>query len=280
MIAALCISLSACDSTNTGENTGGAFQFGIAPTVSLDGGSRWFALGDTGIYYDAALNFLVRNGTAIDREIYYTITFGLQTNNGLTTDSSVLASFNGIRFVSDTIELPKNGSVNISDTLFIDLCRRVYQDWRMPYGYRLTIYSVGTSDSLTNEGNCAGSVESNRFRGVTLTDSKGVVVGSADGPDDGDYMSFDTTDIKVLPFYPNPATHTAIALYTSQKKRKATLYYFYTRRVSVFEAALTVFLSGTNNFYAADIPTGQIRLGLIFLDESGKQDTVYGDLLK
>jgi hypothetical protein len=273
--------INSCDSTND-EPDGAILQFGIAPTVSLVGGSRWFSGGDTGIYYDASVDFLLRNGTSNDRKVYYVITFGLKSEDGLITDSSFIVSLGGLTFVSDTLDLRKNGSISISDTLFVGLGRTIYQDWHMPYAYKLTVYSVNTSDTLMTEGSCAGSIESNRFHGATLTDSKGVVLGLADGPDDGDYNSPDTAEIKVLPFYPNPATHTAIGIYTTLKKRKAFMSYFYTPRISVGEAGTTDFFSGTNNFYAdlRELPNGQFRIGIIFIDESGKQDTIYGDILK
>ncbi len=270
-------------SSDTITPGGGVFDtdlsFSRTATPSLTGGGRFFGQKDTGVWYDAAFSYSVKNTSTTDHSFSYRLEVGLFKDGHFQNGGGTIA-FDPDSVFAGTVVTPiynkSTGTLTIVKT--IGLGRR-NNDWSIPYGYRLTIKDIQSGDSTSFEGLFDGSTIDNRYHGIIYTtEQSSDPQGLFDGPDDGDWQSNGDL-LKASPVYPNPCSGSTTLQMEIAEAGKIVYSINRTASDVVWRDSVDAAPAGTHEIELsfASVPAGTYRI-FITTSAGSKTAAAYGDV--
>jgi hypothetical protein len=217
----------------------------------FDGGGRWFASADTGVWYDMAFAYTFRNITSSTHSVTYKLEIGEYKNGKFQWGNGELFYDGDSVFLSnESVAIVSYDNIIISKTVGVG---RKNNDWSYSYGYRITFYDE-KNDSLVIDGSfddtgdksrqTQGSSPLNRFHGVIFTteqspDSLGIL----DGPDDGDWIPQNSAPF-INNSFPNPFSNKTTLLWLLPQRGEVFVSVNKTYRETIYSTSFGLMEAG------------------------------------
>ena len=275
----LILFLSGCKSSTepmSNNKLGSSITVTSSSTPSLDGGGRWFAGLDTGVWYDVNIAYSLNNSSSTAKDISYKLEIGEYKNGKFFSGYGDLF-FDGDSTMSGIVTVSGNltSVLNVQPTIGIG--RKNAKDWSSPYGYRLTLYDKGSNDLLVITDSLSGSTPQNRFHGIIYTtETSPDPLGVFDGPDDGDWKALSDTTIKCFPLFPNPSSLGAEIQYQTRNDLDSVFITLNKTRSYVIDTLFIFNEAKSQGQYGLTLQFPQIRHGMyrLFFQVRRKGSTI------
>jgi hypothetical protein len=272
-----------CKSTTEPQNEnklGSSVTVTSTSSPSLDGGGRWFAGADTGVWYDVDAGYSLQNSSGSVKDITYTIVIG-EFKNGKYQSPNGDLFYDGDSTASGSFHLPANSTqiLHLQNTLGVG--RKNSKDWSYPYGARVTLIDKATNESLVLDDSLSGSTIHNRFKGIIFTtEASSDSLGILDGVTDDGEWKIDNVLGGLEHCFPNPTTGSTTERIDLPQKDSISLTINKTKRTIIRTIFSALYDPGT---YDVDVVDSSLKYGMYriygHIFGAGQSVTSYGNVM-